>query len=164
MACGTLCVIPNYGATKEFIKDDNCIFFEGVSAKADYSDKGFEDVGEWWEPDCNDLCAKVSHALKLDSATSATIAERGRQFVLSTYTWRHSMMALRKNLEQLQPVADLYVYRKSESLKFKKRTASLMQTMGFNFLRASKIMESEGLRGVAKKIKARMTKDAAKDH
>ena len=154
MACGTLCVIPNYGAAKEFIKDDNCIFFEGTPTEVNYKDRGFEDVGEWWEPDLDTLCTKVNHALFLDSKTAAEIAHRGRQSVLSTYTWRHSMMALRKNLQQLQPADDLYAYKKRDSLKFKKHTSFMMQSMGRRLLKASRAMESDGLMGVAKQIKA----------
>jgi GT2 family glycosyltransferase len=157
MACGSTCIIPNYGATKEFIQEGNCIFFDGMPIKADYSDKGFEDVGDWWEPDLKDLCSKVDHALHLDSLTTAAIGHRARQSVLSKYTWRHSMIALHKNLEQIQLPSNYVINQKGKlSLKYRKQLASLMYSAGHNFLKASITMELHGLKGVISKVKSKI--------
>ncbi len=151
MACGLVCVIPNYGATKEFIREENSIFFEGIPVKADYRDKGFEDVGDWWEPDLKDLCLKVDHSLHLDPPTIASISHRARQTVLSNYTWRHSMITLRKHLEKIQQPSNdkVYIGREKLAMRYRKRAASLMNSAGRNFLKAGSIIELRGLKGIA---------------
>jgi GT2 family glycosyltransferase len=157
MACGSICVIPNYGAAKEFIREDNCIFFEGIPIEADYSDKGFDDVGQWWEPDFKDLCLKVSHTLHLDPLTRAAICHRARQHVLSNYTWRQSMMSLRKNLEQLQSPSNYKTFQNGKlAVEYRKRMASFLNSVGHNFLRAGTVMEFQGIKGVLGKIKSKL--------
>jgi glycosyltransferase involved in cell wall biosynthesis len=171
MACGSMCVIPNYGATKEFIQERNCIFFEGMPIQANYEDKGFEDVGTWWEPDLKDLCSKVDHALHLDLPTITAIGNRARQHVLSHYTWRRSVMVLRKNLEQLQPVSIHKTIqtcsvcgfkKKSVSNKRRKQVASLMNSVGRNFIKVGATLELYGLKEIIKKIKSKIIKHCLK--
>ena len=89
MACGVPCIIPNYGATEEFVSPRGCITIKGRLVPADYSDRGFSHVGNWWEPDV----ATLANAFKLAAALSAperrAMGENGRQHVLSNFTWRH---------------------------------------------------------------------------
>ncbi len=159
MACGKVCVVPNYGATKEFIQGENCLYFEGIPIKADYKDKGFTDIGEWWEPNLTDLSLKVRQALALDAHAIAAMGKAARQSVLTRYTWRHSMMALRRELEKLQNTASPHAISKGfRSQQLQKQMASLMHSTGKNFIKAGIIMEQYGFTGVASKTKAKLLK------
>lgn len=103
MACGTLCLIPNYGSVKEFIHEDNCLYFEGTPTKANYKDKGFsDDVGDWWEPDIDELSSKIITALTLSSDKKNVIQKKARGFVVSNYTWRHTALRLRESLFEIE--------------------------------------------------------------
>lgn len=106
MACGTLCLIPNYGSVKEFIHEDNCFSFEGKPIKADYRDKGFgEDVGNWWEPNIEDLSSKIITLLNIDPEQKNLIQNKARGFVTSNYTWRNTALKLRGSLLELEKSA-----------------------------------------------------------
>ncbi len=154
MACGALCVVPNYGATKEFIQEQNCIFFEGTPVKANYSDKGFGDVGNWWEPDLNDLGQKVQQALRTDEQTKALITYRARQTVLSHFTWRCTMRTLRKHLEQIQFPSTHGHHQEVRSFatRCRKQSASAMHSAGRFFLKTAAVMESHELKEIVKKV------------
>jgi GT2 family glycosyltransferase len=158
MACGKVCVIPNYGATKEFIKGENCLHFEGSLIKADYKDKGFTDIGEWWEPSIADLSLKVQQALAFDAESRAAMGKAARQSVLTRYTWRHSMMALRRELQKLQITSSHALSKGFSSQRLQKQMASLMHSTGKNFIKASVVMEQYGFMGVALKTKAKILK------
>jgi glycosyltransferase involved in cell wall biosynthesis len=160
MACGAVCVVPNYGSTKEFIREKNCLPFEGRPIQADYSDKGFHNVGNWWEPDLTDLCLKVEQAISLDANAAAEIGCQARQFILSNFTWRHSMVALRKKLEllQTQPLYKPVSAKRLSPDRYRKQMASLMASVGSNLVKASIVMEHRGLPGLAIKVKSRLLK------
>ncbi len=164
MACNSVCVIPNYGATREFIQEGNCIFFEGTPVRANYIDRSFENVGDWWEPDLTDLCLKVEQAIDLDTHSAAAMGHLARQSVLSRFTWRHTMMALRKELEQLQAPSTHKVIRREKlvSKKYQKLTASLMDSVGHNFIQAGAIVELHGLKGLGSKFKSKIMRELAK--
>jgi glycosyltransferase involved in cell wall biosynthesis len=89
MACGVPCIIPSYGASEEFVTAGGCIAINGRPALADYSDRGFSDVGHWWEPDAQMLSNAFKLAASLNQSEQASMAEIGRQHVLSHFTWRH---------------------------------------------------------------------------
>ncbi|MHB9057033.1 MAG: glycosyltransferase [Paludibacteraceae bacterium] len=103
MACGTLCLIPNYGSVKEFIHDGNCFSFEGTPIKADYKDKGFsEDVGDWWEPNIDDISSKIITFLSIDTKKKNLIQNKARTFITSNYTWRNTALKLRASLLEIE--------------------------------------------------------------
>jgi glycosyltransferase involved in cell wall biosynthesis len=92
MACGVPCIVPNYSSTEEFISPDGCIPISGRRVLADYSDKGFTDVGHWWEPESADLTRAFELAASMSDSDRKIMGEKGRQHVLSEFTWRHSAM------------------------------------------------------------------------
>jgi hypothetical protein len=49
MASGTPAIFGDFGATKE-LATPGALLLRGTQSRADYSDKGFGDVGDWWEP------------------------------------------------------------------------------------------------------------------
>ncbi len=163
MACGKVCVVPNYGAAKEFIKDGNCLHFEGTPLKADYRDKGFTDVGEWWEPNLPDLSAKIEQAIRLNQNELSTMGKLARQSVLSRYTWRHSMIAFRRELEKLQMTPSHTPATKSHrSNRYQKQMASLMHSLGRNFIKTGVVIEQYGLKTVAKKVALKVLSQCGK--
>lgn len=109
MASGTLCLIPNYGSVKEFIHDGNCFFFEGKPTKADYRDKGFisEDVGDWWEPNIEDLTSKIVIALNITPEKKNSIRKKARGFVANNFTWRHTALRFRESLFEIEKQKNL---------------------------------------------------------
>lgn len=90
MACGIPSIIPAYSATEEFVTPGGCLKIEGKPVLANYSDKGFGDVGHWWEPDAASLCNAFERAASLSDGERKAMGEIGRQHVLSNFTWRHS--------------------------------------------------------------------------
>ncbi|MFH0821787.1 MAG: glycosyltransferase [Pseudomonadota bacterium] len=95
MACGTLTIVPNYGGTADFIKGTNCLTISGTQVDADYADKGFTDVGRWWEPSLTSLVDAFAAARCMPTHDKHSMEEAARQFVASNFTWRHSALSLR---------------------------------------------------------------------
>jgi glycosyltransferase involved in cell wall biosynthesis len=104
MACGVPCIIPNYSSTEEFVTAEGCIAIDGKPVLADYSDKGFRDVGYWWEPDPAALSNAFKRAASLSESERTSMGEMGRQHVLSHFTWRHSAARFHEFCRQLPPV------------------------------------------------------------
>ena len=100
-ACGTPSIVGAFGATKEFMFDGS-LSFGGTIVKADYSDKGFGDVGDWWEPDVDQLTSLLLRAHDMDAATYREVAAAGLGMIRSQYTWRSTVMALRAGLAEVQ--------------------------------------------------------------
>jgi glycosyltransferase involved in cell wall biosynthesis len=90
MGCGVPCIIPSYSSSEEFVTPHGCIPIDGRSVLADYSDRGFRDVGHWWEPDQTSLSNALKNAASLTETDRTSMGEIGRQHVLSKFTWRHS--------------------------------------------------------------------------
>jgi len=89
MACAVPCIIPDYGATAEFVSAEGCIAISGRPVPADYSDRGFTDVGCWWEPDVTGLSNAFKRGAAMAESERRGMGENGRQHVLSNFTWRH---------------------------------------------------------------------------
>ncbi|MFN4260359.1 MAG: glycosyltransferase [Gemmataceae bacterium] len=102
MSCGTLSIVPNYSATAEFVRDDHCLSFGGLPHEANYSDKGFQNVGSWWEPSQKELQNCLLRAYFMDEAERSHMTHRARQFVLNEYTWRRVMLNLVDILAEIQ--------------------------------------------------------------
>lgn len=106
MACGTLCIVPNYGATAEFVEPDVCLPIGGTPVPADYADKGFTGVGAWWEPSADDLTAQLLRAYAMPDAERLEFARKARRMVTARYTWRQVARILHSHLSRLQGAAD----------------------------------------------------------
>jgi glycosyltransferase involved in cell wall biosynthesis len=104
MACGLPCIIPGYGSSAEFVSPGGCFTIGGRSVLADYSDRGFTDVGHWWEPDHEALSNAFKLAALLDQRERAAMGEIGRQHVLSRFTWRHCAFRFHDFCKQLAPL------------------------------------------------------------
>lgn len=119
MACGTLTIVPDYGATAEFIINNNCIPLSGLVSKAEYSDVGFPgNMGDWWEPSITDLKKCILQACNLSSKDRQSITFIARQFVLSHYTWRCSMLTLRNVLIKTQKIKPKNFFYQLKSIFF----------------------------------------------
>ena len=97
MACGALSIFPGYGATADMNYDD-ALSFDGQVVDADYSDKDFTDVGQWWEPNLEQIISTMSDAYRIDDATKKVHARRSHNLVRGKFTWRNTVSHLRKAL------------------------------------------------------------------
>jgi glycosyltransferase involved in cell wall biosynthesis len=101
MACGTVPIFPAYGATGEFAFGD-ALTLRGNEARADYSDKGFGDVGNWWEPDAGHLTELLHEACTMDPEARRILSARAVKKITGNYTWRHTGFAIARALRTLQ--------------------------------------------------------------
>jgi hypothetical protein len=101
MACGTPAIFGDYGGTKDFVFP-GALTFEGRPTRADYSDKGFADVGSWWEPDFDGLLKQLRTAMQMDGATYEQLSEKGVRVIRGAFTWRNTVFRLRTALEAVQ--------------------------------------------------------------
>ncbi|MEX0938006.1 MAG: glycosyltransferase [Pirellulales bacterium] len=102
MACGTLTIVPAYSATAEFIAGENCLPISGVPVSADYSDKGFHDVGQWWNPSLEDLKSQLLAAYHMTPEECQPMLHAARQHVLRHYTWRRAAFEMKASLDAIQ--------------------------------------------------------------
>jgi glycosyltransferase involved in cell wall biosynthesis len=101
MACGTVPIFPAYGATGEFAFG-GALTLRGNEARADYSDKGFGEVGNWWEPDESHLTELLHEACAMDPEVRRTSSARAVKKITANYTWRHTGFAIARALRTLQ--------------------------------------------------------------
>ncbi len=101
MACGTPAIFANYGATREF-GFDGALLLDGTPTAANYSDKGFGDVGDWWEPDVDHLVALLHKSYALDAPSRRRLSREGMRIIRNRFTWRTSVLALRSGIAARQ--------------------------------------------------------------
>lgn len=101
LACGTPAIFGDYGATREFAHD-GALTLRGAKAPADYSDKGFADVGDWWEPDVDHLADLLAQAQAMDDAHYRVLSNAGLRLIRQRFTWRNTAFAIRAALASLQ--------------------------------------------------------------
>jgi glycosyltransferase involved in cell wall biosynthesis len=97
LACGTLSIFADYGATREFAYP-GAPMFGGRLTSADYADMGFSDVGRWWEPDVGDVVARMREAYDLGERGRREVGLAGMRVIRRTYTWRNTASALRAGM------------------------------------------------------------------
>ncbi len=108
MACGTVPVFPDYAASADMAYE-GALTFPGTRAKADYSDKGFGDVGCWWEPDEDRLVSCLRRALSMDARERSGHVRRMSTLVRNRFTWRNTCFAIREVLVARQAQADVRI-------------------------------------------------------
>jgi glycosyltransferase involved in cell wall biosynthesis len=101
MATGVPVIFGNFSGTAEF-RFDGALTYDGREVPADYADKGFGDVGNWWEPDADQLTARMLQASVMDRAGYDALAARGVRAIRSRFTWRNSALSLRAALATVQ--------------------------------------------------------------
>ena len=97
MASGTPAIFGDFGATKE-LATPGALLLRGTQSRADYSDKGFGDVGDWWEPSVEHLTARLIEAHDTDAARYRTLAEDGVRLIRTKFSWRATCFAIREVL------------------------------------------------------------------
>lgn len=97
MACGKRAIFPSYGATKDFCFP-GALTITGVEVIADYSDKGYGNVGTWWEPNSTDIQSRILEAYNMPIEVQHDLEKRGRNFVCSQFTWQKTVIELYKIL------------------------------------------------------------------
>jgi glycosyltransferase involved in cell wall biosynthesis len=106
LASGIVPIFPDYSGTREF-SFDGALMFRGVEAPADYSDKGFGQIGMWWEPDVDHLVSLLEQANNMDATRRRELADIGVRLIRQNFTWRNACMALHKALSTMQEPVDL---------------------------------------------------------
>ncbi|WP_191971019.1 glycosyltransferase [Methylobacterium soli] len=101
MACGTVPIFGAYSGSTD-LACEGALLFSGQAVPADYRDKGFGDVGSWWEPDAAEVVARLDEACALDAADYAVRAHACRNHITAGFTWRHTAFALRASLKRFQ--------------------------------------------------------------
>jgi glycosyltransferase involved in cell wall biosynthesis len=97
MACGTPTVFGNYSGMADFVIP-GALTFEGTPVVADYSDKGFGDVGQWWEPSVEQLVARLFEAHDMDDQQYRQLSEAGVRAVRTKFSWRETSLSIRRAL------------------------------------------------------------------
>jgi glycosyltransferase involved in cell wall biosynthesis len=110
MACGTPSIFGNFGGTADFVIP-GALTYDGLVSPADYADKGFGRIGNWWEPSVEELTAKLFEANDMDAQRYTELSEAGVRVVRTKFSWRESSLAVRRALiaenQERRPVAAL---------------------------------------------------------
>ncbi len=154
MGCGTLAIVPNYGAAAEFIDGRNCLSHGGTPIEADYSDRGFHDVGQWWEPSLDEVERCMREAYVMEDSERREMTGKARQFVLNRFTWRNSAVALARALEEFQEPrprklsrATLLAHaseRRPIAVSLQVRTAAALAVVGDKMTKFADILARDG--------------------
>lgn len=94
MACGLITILPEYGSLAEFNPRENGLAFDGVLTEADYGDKGFSDVGHWWEPDKDEILERLNESMLLDCDQKGNLSQKAVSFVWNNFTWKATVRAI----------------------------------------------------------------------
>ncbi len=97
MACGTPAIFGGFSAIREFAVDGS-LLLRGRQIRADYSDKGFSDVGDWWEPSVEHLTALLIEAHDMDSTRYRDLSRGGVRAIRTKFSWRATCFAIRDAL------------------------------------------------------------------
>jgi glycosyltransferase involved in cell wall biosynthesis len=106
LASGTLTIFPGYSATRAF-EFDGALMLRGLETAADYSDKGFGQIGTWWEPDVDHLVSLLQEAVSMDDQRRRELTGKGLRLIRKEFTWRNTCMALHRGLAVLQEQKDV---------------------------------------------------------
>lgn len=106
MACGTTPIFPDYSSLSDFVVPQS-LCFGGTVVPADYSDRGFGDVGHWWDPDPSGLLACLGRTVGWDDSARADSVASGLDLVRNRFTWRNTCFALRNMLGCEQSPRDM---------------------------------------------------------
>ena len=97
MACGTPAIFGNFGGTADFVVP-GALTLAGMPVAADYSDKGFGDVGDWWEPSVENLTALLFEANDMDANCYRMLSDIGVRAIRTRFSWRETSLAIRRAL------------------------------------------------------------------
>ncbi|WP_131114282.1 glycosyltransferase [Lichenihabitans psoromatis] len=97
MACGVMVVFPEYGGTGDMVFP-GALTYGGAEVKADYSDKGFYDVGNWWEPNENEILTAMHKVLTLTAVERRELLRKQLNLVRTSFSWRNTGFSVRKAL------------------------------------------------------------------
>jgi glycosyltransferase involved in cell wall biosynthesis len=105
MACGKPVIHGNYGGTRDFTLPGG-LTFQGDRVRADYSDKGFEYVGDWWEPRHEELVARMIDAFDMRGPEYEALSSAGVRLARTHFSWRTTCFALQDALEKTSTFLD----------------------------------------------------------
>jgi glycosyltransferase involved in cell wall biosynthesis len=97
MACGTPAIFGYFSAMQQFATN-RALLLRGTPILADYSDKGFTNVGSWWEPSVEHLTELLIEAHDMDVARYGELAQAGVRLIRTKFSWRTTCFAIREAL------------------------------------------------------------------
>jgi glycosyltransferase involved in cell wall biosynthesis len=97
MACGTPAIFGDFSAMKQFATKD-ALLLRGTSILANYSDKGFTQVGSWWEPSIEHLVELLFEAHDMDAERYHNIKQDGVRLIRTHFSWRATCFGIRAAL------------------------------------------------------------------
>jgi glycosyltransferase involved in cell wall biosynthesis len=106
MACGLTPIFPHYSSLADFVVPHS-LCFGGTIVRADYLDKGFDDVGDWWEPDQANLLACLKSTIQEDASLRAERVASGLNLLRNQFTWRNTCFSFRTMLGDEQRRRDI---------------------------------------------------------
>lgn len=106
MASGLTPIFPGYAGGSDMIYE-GALTIAGTPAKADYRDKGFDDVGNWWEPDVESVAMQLDASLSMSDRDRRRLDRTALRMVRSDFTWRQTCTWLRSALKTMQLQADV---------------------------------------------------------
>ncbi|TXM63889.1 glycosyltransferase, partial [Methylobacterium sp. WL12] len=101
MACGTIPIFGRYSGSTD-LACEGALLFSGQPALADYRDKGFGDVGYWWEPDAAEILERLNEACAMDAKAYSEHSQVCRKHITAGFTWRHTAFTMRAVLKDSQ--------------------------------------------------------------
>ena len=101
MACGTIPIFGHYSGSTD-LACEGALLFSGQPVQADYRDKGFGDVGSWWEPDAAEILERLNEACAMDAKAYSGRAQACRKHITAGFTWRHTAFTMRTALKRSQ--------------------------------------------------------------
>lgn len=101
LSCGTMVVFPGYGGTKDMLFK-GALAFDGAVHPADYADKGFRDVGNWWEPRPSEISHLMLQVLEMSESDREILIRAATNMVRSKFTWRNTVFSIREAVKLSQ--------------------------------------------------------------
>lgn len=97
MACGTPSIFGDFSGMADFAIPD-ALTFGGDVIAADYSDKGFGTIGDWWEPSVEQLTTRLLEANDMGAEHYKALSEAGVRNIRTKFSWRECSFAIRRAL------------------------------------------------------------------
>lgn len=101
MACGTPSIFGNFGGTKDF-SFDGALMFDGKITPANYSDKNFYNVGDWWEPNIEQLIKLLYQSYDMSDHDYRYLSHKGLNLIRTNFSWRKTCFSTRSALLSVQ--------------------------------------------------------------
>lgn len=161
LACGLPAIFPNYGATSDFIHE-GALTISGILTTSNYVDKGYSDVGDWWEPMIEDVEARMIQAFCMSGEELSRLVESGISLIRSEFTWKNTVLSLMNELEECLPVNNasnsvvsenrILIVSRKFLVKFCTATSSVLGALSIRFGAFAYYLQHHGIKIAMHKV------------